>query len=125
VRKRIAASVGLVAIIMAVVVALSWSSPALPLRVGMTGEEVDAALGQTNYIDWCRNYAGTKDARLNNGMWYNIGPDWRGNFVGLNVYFDNEDPASGQTPRVASWRTHTSPNSFWFQLKYVTGFARK
>ncbi len=122
-RKRIATCVGLVALVVAVTMGLSRVSPALPLRVGMTGEEVDDALGQTNYRDWCRNYKGMDT--LGNGMWYNVGPDWRGNFVGLNVYFDPEDPAGTQTPRVIGWSTKTSENSLWFQLKYVTGFTRK
>jgi len=109
------------ALMLAAAVALDEAWPALPLRVGMTGEEVDAALHQTNYRTWCRNNKGLEGYRLNNGMWYDIGPDWRGNMACVFVFFDPDNPDGPEVPRVVRWETHTAQASKWAQVKYVLG----
>ncbi len=120
-RKKIIPCLALLALalVVAAVIALVRASSAGPLRVGMTGGEVDDALGKTNYRDFCRNHKG-EGLRLD-AMSYNITPDRRGNTVMLYVYFDNDDQDGPEVQRVVRWDTQTSANSWQYQFKYLLG----
>jgi hypothetical protein len=118
-RKKIAARIGLIALVIAVIAALMWAWPAEPLRVGMTREEVDAALGTKSYTLWDLNLP---HAGLDPGveLRYDIGLDWRGNTVQVYVMFDNEDLNRGEVPHVVSWRQYAWEASWWHQFRYIT-----
>jgi hypothetical protein len=121
-RKKIVAGIALLALLgLILAMALHRESLAVPVQAGMTGEEVDVALGQYEYGGWCSSYWAHQGVpRLTDGMRYRIGLDGRGNEVVLCVYFDKEYPFGEEVPRVVSWRKVTYENSWWFQFRYIT-----
>jgi len=126
-RKNIAAYGVLIGLVLAAVVALGLRWPAVPLRMGMTGYEVDSALNQSHYAIWLERYKADRGYRINRetGMWYDFGRDGMGNSVGLFVFFDKEEPNEGEVPRVVGWQTKKCRMSWCGQLKYVTGIDKK
>jgi|SRR5579862_753438 len=113
-RKKIAACIGVIALIVAAMLAFYWTTPpAVPLRVGMTGEEVDHALGQPNHS---KERSPTSD-----GLLYGLKPDWLAEGENVAVLFDDK----GDKGRVIRWEKcpsgHYHRRSWWESFKFVTG----
>ncbi len=107
-RKKLAVGVGLVAVVLAIAGPpfVTWSARSyeLPLRVGMTEEEVQAALG--NLPSRMGDSGGVAGAVM---LWqkrYDPSPDWLGNRESIQVTYVNS--------RVTSWeiepRSRTRPH---------------
>jgi hypothetical protein len=111
VRKKIAASIGLIALIVTAELAFDPESSVGPLRVGMTGEEVDRAFDQPQWHHY-KNHQRTREEGL--GYW--LEPDWLGEGAEVVVSFDGEG-------RVTGWRKTKIDHqrlSWWQKLEYVT-----
>jgi hypothetical protein len=111
-RKKIFAAIVLIAVVGALEVVVGAMEFALivlyrpptdgPLRVGMTGEELDQALDQPEYAKWCRNCIPNGRHLSDRGecVAYWLPRDWKGNKRDVGVYFNDEG-------RVVSWEART------------------
>jgi hypothetical protein len=126
-RRRIAAGIAVLALlglILATAVMLSDASPAPPLRVGMTGVEVDEALHSNDYGAFHTMYKpawGDSWRIKEDGLQYRFGQDRSGHQIWLNVYFDKNDPFGDEPPRVVSWRVEVVRAPWWVEAKRVMG----
>jgi hypothetical protein len=126
VRKKTAACVTLVTLTLGAALALHFFWPAGPLRVGMTGEEVDSAMNQLVYSHMRNNGGGPENSRPKPGeeVWYDIKPvepvNWLGDRECIVVVFDAEG-------RVVRWEKRATPNSrsWWDKVKFVASQTNK
>jgi hypothetical protein len=107
--KKIVAAVVLIVLVGALEVVVGamefalivlYRPPADPLRVGMSGEELDRALNQPEYAHWCANSAGRHLSERGECVGYWLTPDLKGNKREVAVYFNDQ----GQ---VLSWKAKT------------------
>jgi hypothetical protein len=116
-RKKFALLMGLVVLTLTVLMALERlaldreRTDGLPLRVGMTGDEVDSAFDSEQW----HNYKGRQRTR-EEGLQYGLERDWLGESPYVVVFFDDEG-------RVIRWETKPPRyrRSWWGRLLYVAG----
>jgi hypothetical protein len=113
-RKKIAAFIGLIALVLVAAAGFDPTWPErterIPLRVGMTGEEVDLALDQPKHSKELR---ATTDWLL-----YSLKPDRFADGENVAVFFDDQR-------RVVRWekcpRANYHRRSSWESFKFVIG----
>jgi hypothetical protein len=116
--KKVKGCIGLIAIIMLIIaakVAVDRTRAAGPLRVGMTGEELDSALGQPMYKHWCDNAVGRHLGDKGEVVIYKYPPDRQGNERYARVSFNDGG-------LVVDWKIglqYPDKRSFWAKIDYA------